>query len=170
MMHFVTKYGLFLALVVIAIGIVGWRYMSTLQLQHITTFSSCVAAGYPVFDSSPAQCRTPDGRSFTQSFLPGDTPFPSISAHITVKGEFVCLPHKDQKGPQTLECAFGLRGEDGTYYALKDSDPTYKNVSGLPSGKKISVTGLFIPQSDTKYQSIGVIEVISVEKLRERGE
>jgi len=36
----------------------------------------------------------------------------------TLAGEYVCLPHKDTSGPQTDECAFGLRTEGGEYYAI----------------------------------------------------
>jgi putative hemolysin len=32
----------------------------------ITDFDSCTAAGYPVLESYPPQCKTPDGRSFVQ--------------------------------------------------------------------------------------------------------
>jgi hypothetical protein len=35
--------------------------------QAITTFESCVAAGHPVLESQPRQCRTPDGRSFVET-------------------------------------------------------------------------------------------------------
>jgi hypothetical protein len=32
--------------------------------ESISDFDSCVAAGYPVMESFPRQCRTPDGRNF----------------------------------------------------------------------------------------------------------
>ena len=32
----------------------------------ITTFEECAQAGYPILESYPEQCRTPDGRSFTR--------------------------------------------------------------------------------------------------------
>jgi hypothetical protein len=78
---------------------------------------------------------------------------------IKISGHIVCLPHKDTSGPQTLECAFGLRDGDGRYFALRDSDPTYKNISGVGTESRVEIEGKFTPQDDSKYQSIGVIEV-----------
>ncbi len=34
--------------------------------QQINSFEDCVAAGNPILESFPEQCRTPDGRSFTK--------------------------------------------------------------------------------------------------------
>ena len=36
------------------------------QLLSITNFEQCANAGYPVMESYPRQCRTPDGRTFTE--------------------------------------------------------------------------------------------------------
>lgn len=35
-----------------------------------------------------------------------------------LSGTYVCLPHRDTDGPQTEECAFGLRTDTGEYYAV----------------------------------------------------
>lgn len=78
---------------------------------------------------------------------------------ITVVGTVQCLPHRDTSGPQTLECAFGLRDGEGRYYGLRDTDPEYRNVSSVPMNEPVRVIGVFVPRSDDKYQSIGVIEV-----------
>jgi hypothetical protein len=37
---------------------------------------------------------------------------------VTLSGTYTCLPHMDTTGPQTDECAFGLKADDGTYYAV----------------------------------------------------
>jgi eight-cysteine-cluster-containing protein len=39
-------------------------------VQDINSYEECVAAGYPILESYPEQCMTPDGRSFTR-VLPG---------------------------------------------------------------------------------------------------
>lgn len=78
---------------------------------------------------------------------------------ITVQGTMICLPHKNTEGPQTLECAFGLHDDMGRNYALRDTDPTYKNISGVPMNVSVIVTGQFAPLTDPKYQSIGIIKV-----------
>lgn len=38
--------------------------------KEITTFEECAAAGYPIMESYPEQCRTPDGRSFIRAVEP----------------------------------------------------------------------------------------------------
>ena len=41
--------------------------------SDITTFLECEAAGFPVQESYPARCSTPDGRTFTQIIEDDDT-------------------------------------------------------------------------------------------------
>ncbi len=81
---------------------------------------------------------------------------------ISVHGQLVCLPHKNERGPQTLECAFGIQDVENRYFALRDSDPTYHNLTGVPTNVPIVVDGTFTPREDPKYQSIGVIEVTRI--------
>lgn len=92
------------------------------------------------------------------------TPDPSKpSQDVSLSGEVVCLPHKDTTGPQTDECAFGLRADDGKYYGLSDTTDDYSLVSKLPTGKKVKVTGTFQAMDSQKYQSIGTIYLKTVE-------
>jgi len=41
----------------------GYRYIG---MKSINSFDECAASGYPVMESYPAQCRTPDGRTFVE--------------------------------------------------------------------------------------------------------
>jgi hypothetical protein len=41
--------------------------------SEITSYEECVAAGYPIMKSNPAQCRVSDGRTFTESALNQDS-------------------------------------------------------------------------------------------------
>ena len=84
---------------------------------------------------------------------------------ISIKGEMVCLPHKNTSGPQTTECAFGLKDDTGRYFALSDTDPNYGNIMGVGSGEKIQVEGTFALHSNTNYQDIGIIRVTKITKL-----
>lgn len=34
--------------------------------EEITNFDECVVAGYPIFESYPRQCKTPDGKTFVE--------------------------------------------------------------------------------------------------------
>ncbi len=84
---------------------------------------------------------------------------------ITIRGLIVCLPHKNTNGPQTLECATGLRDAEERYYGVRDTDPGYKNLSNAPMNVIVEVKGKFTPQEDNIYQSIGVIEVVSISEI-----
>jgi hypothetical protein len=81
---------------------------------------------------------------------------------VTVAGEVVCLPHKDQSGPQTMECAFGLEDDNGDYYGLSDLDQA--TMGGVvDTGKMITVTGtLAEPEANNIYDVVAVIEVDTV--------
>lgn len=48
-----------------------------------------------------------------QGANPSYTPY-----RATLTGVKVCLPHKNNSGPQTLECAIGMKADSGEYYAL----------------------------------------------------
>lgn len=78
---------------------------------------------------------------------------------ITVSGTFVCLPHKDS-GIATEECAYGLKSDDGKYYALGNSDSIFDYFQ---SGKKARVTGVFERKQDSRYKDIGLIVIKSVD-------
>lgn len=38
--------------------------------------------------------------------------------NVTMSGTYTCLPHKNTDGPQTMECAFGFKADNGDYYAV----------------------------------------------------
>lgn len=101
--------------------------------------------------------------------LKQNSPTPTVqmpeAGPITVQGTMVCLPHKNTSGQQTLECAYGLKKEDGLYFALRDTDPTYQNLSRAPMNTLVTVTGEFTPSPDSKYQDVGVIAVTKIEAL-----
>lgn len=129
----------------------------------VTSFDECAAAGYPVLDSYPEQCETPDGLRFVR--MVPDEEIDEVRSSITVRGTFTCLPHWDTSGPQTLECAFGLLDDSGNYYVLRDTDENYANVSSVPTDSYVEISGSFIPGSSDRYQSIGTVEVESVIEL-----
>lgn len=92
------------------------------------------------------------------------TPTPTIDTpqKVTLKGEVVCLPHKDTSGPQTLECAFGLKADDGNYYALDAGSqvpPPYN------TGEHIQASGIFTPierLSTDHWQKYNVKGIFSI--------
>jgi hypothetical protein len=142
----------------VVVLIAGFSYWNKTQVKQITKFEECVAAGYPVLEKYPRQCNTPDGKTFTQQV---DNPPVAASEDITIKGELVCLPYKDQNAIHDANCALGLKDESGIYYSLNDTDPEYKNVA-QPSGKQYVAVGKLTPKEDSTYDVKGTIEIQSL--------
>jgi hypothetical protein len=85
------------------------------------------------------------------------------SEQVTVAGKIVCLPHRNQSGPQTLECAYGLEGDDGQYYGLTDiAAPTAEAVTTFPTNTHVVVRGMLTLADDQRYATIGTIEIDSI--------
>lgn len=60
----------------------------------------------------------------------------------TLTGEYVCLPHKDTSGPQTMECAFGIRTTEGDYYAIDYGD---NDIIDFNAGREATLYGRVTP-------------------------
>jgi len=56
-----------LGLIVLGLGAGAW-FLSNIPSAYsrITSYEECVAAGYPVLESYPEQCKLPDGRTFVR--------------------------------------------------------------------------------------------------------
>lgn len=124
--------------------------------HNITSFEDCMKAGYPVAESHPRQCRTPDNKNFVEDIKPNSQP-------ITISGEIACLP-KPGPGPHTLECAIGVKDAHNKYYGLKNlekHDPEHKFSS---TGQRVEVTGTFLP-GDDKYTTAGTIDVTAIKEI-----
>jgi hypothetical protein len=67
---------------------------------------------------------------------------------VVIEGEVVCLPHRDTSGPTTLECAYGLKTDDGKYYGLDASRLSAALPPEYQVGDRISVEGTLVQQSD----------------------
>lgn len=55
----------FIAMLVV--GIVIWNLKGKYNAQNINNYKECANAGYPIMESYPEQCKTPDGRTFTKN-------------------------------------------------------------------------------------------------------
>jgi len=143
--------------ILISVGVyVTFSQQRSLPLQTVTNFEECAKAGYPVGESHPRQCWAPDGGYFVEEIT-------------RFFGEITCLP-KIGQGAQTMECAIGLKGQDGRYYGLKNLfklDPEYKfSVSGL----QVEVSGALSLEEikgpdGNKYDVVGVIDVASIKEI-----
>lgn len=59
--------GLIIGLLIIGItGAIMWGSRSAPKEKVISTFGECVRAGFPIQESDPRVCRTPDGASFEE--------------------------------------------------------------------------------------------------------
>ncbi len=58
---------LMVAAVILAVA-TGWFWYQYTQtnIQKLSSFEECAAAGYPVMETHPRQCRTPNGTLFTE--------------------------------------------------------------------------------------------------------
>lgn len=82
----------------------------------------------------------------------------------TLTGEYVCLPHRDTAGPQTLECAYGIKTEVGEHYAL-DFGADSQDPQDIIMGKKVTITGIITPierLSTDQWQKYDVEGIFSV--------
>lgn len=60
------KIGYLILLFIIFVGGIFYFLYSDKNAAPVTNFRECVESGNPVMESYPAQCRTPDGRTFTE--------------------------------------------------------------------------------------------------------
>ncbi len=104
-------------------------------------------------ETSPAICYF-RGRAFIEA---PSTSYPSTGP-LRLRGEIGCLP-KRTGGPQTLECAYGLRDEKGLYYALRNIPEENLIAGKLTPGREVEVSGIFTPSESGPYETAGVIEV-----------
>lgn len=73
---------------VLVVGLGSWLVVRTFfpPAPAVDSYAECVAAGYPILETYPEQCRTPDGRTFTNPDAPPQTPPPTPTP--TPTGEF----------------------------------------------------------------------------------
>ena len=103
-------------IVIIVIVFLGWFYINN-SVEDIASFEDCVKAGYPVMDSYPEQCQTPDGRVFTKDVynngaeskkdlivVSSPQPFMEITSPLLVTGE--------ARGSWYFEADFPIKLED----------------------------------------------------------
>ncbi|MES2135082.1 MAG: hypothetical protein V4449_02490 [Patescibacteria group bacterium] len=111
----------------------------------------------------------------TFTFLTGtvtsvpSVPVPSVAVPsegpIAISGVMLCLPHNNVEGPQTSECAYGLKDDSERYFMLLDSDPNYLNIIRVPMNVRVKVEGMFGPHNSSKYRDIGIISATKVTAL-----
>ncbi len=105
----------------------------------VKSFEACVAAGYPVMESYPRQCKTPDGRTYAEEPTPAQ-----VAASITYKNASVndIVVTNPTPGAVTGK-SFTVTGKARGWY-FEASFP----VKVLDASGKTIATGIAQAQSD----------------------
>lgn len=115
---------------------------------EILSFDDCAAAGYPVQESYPARCATPDGRVFTQEIPVGDITYVNATSdHIridtptpgAVTGKEFEI-RGDARGPWFFEASFPIQ-------VLDDAGNVLATALGAPRDGADWMTEAFVPFS-----------------------
>lgn len=97
--------------------------------------------------------------------VPGGEAAGASAQTVILEGEVVCLPHRNTSGPTTLECAYGLKTDLGTYYGLDASGLPAEKQGGYDTGQKVAFEGTLIAQSDMPgnfwdtYNVVGMLAI-----------
>ncbi len=103
-----------------------------------------------------------NGNQPQQPAVPNDV----TPTRMSLVGEYVCLPHKDPNAIHTMECAFGLKTDDGKYYAMDFNLMSQMQPGDLETGKRISANGTFTPiemlSTDMWRNNYNIVGIFSV--------
>ncbi len=132
-----------------------------------------ILTGLIMIFSRPERVESPslseDDLSVPQEKSP-DADNPDIRSYrATLTGAYECLPHKNQNGPQTMECAFGIKLDDGSHYAL-DFNFASQTPPNIEMGTRVSASGLVTPiemlSSTHLRDTYNVKGILSVENIK----
>lgn len=122
----------------------------------IDSFEECAAAGYPIAESYPEQCFTPDGRGFTRTFedsgIQGTVLFSPVCPVERFPPEPGCAPRPGPAEVRLMNAQGGLvgsaeAGEDGRFTILAPPGAyTLTGASGRPVGGCSSIELEILPE------------------------
>jgi hypothetical protein len=98
-----------------------------------------------------------------------DTLFDATPQQVVLSGTYVCLPHLDTSGPQTEECAFGLEGDDGNYYAV-NFGASADSMAQFQSGAHIRAEGFVVAKealSASQWQQYNMKGIFTITAILE---
>lgn len=79
-----------------------------------------------------------------------------------IEGQIECLPRRDKIGPQTLECAIGLKDKNKKYYILEGLEEQDLISGKIKEGQKVIITGILRLGQDSEFDTIGTLKIVSV--------
>lgn len=87
--------------------------------------------------------------------------------NVTLTGTYTCLPHLDTEGPQTMECAFGLKTNTGDYYAV-NFGASGQAMDQFRSGETITAEGFIVIKealSSSEWQKYNMKGIFTITKM-----
>lgn len=104
-------------------GAIGYFFgydhgFSRIKTENISSFEECKAAGYPIMESYPEQCATPDGKHFVRQLLPTERqdnlpPPPGTSLPVVCPMDAKICPDGSAVGREGPGCEFrACEGEE----------------------------------------------------------
>lgn len=147
--------------------------MSPKVLILVVVLGAILFVGYARFNhgQTDISAEKKGSTDLTLKNKPGDSANTSPVAEKTIEmmtltGTYVCLP--TLSGATTPDCAFGIKTDDGEYYAVNFGAGA-GSMADFMAGERISARGTFIPSEElnpnhgTKFNSKGLFTVL--EKL-----
>ena len=92
-----------------------------------------------------------------------------VTGSVAIKGEMVCLPHKHKGDFETMECVYGLKGDDGSFYGIlslsqKDLMDGVANI-----GQRVKIEGVLeSAEASERYDIKANIRLGSISLLAEK--
>lgn len=130
------------------------------RIPLLAIFLICVIAGGTV--AFILNNRQSDDSAKIVPTKPPQKPLQDIPYELTFEGDVVCLPKKDNKGPQTTECMYGLETDTDMYYVL---DAGNVNPPPYKTGDRISARGVVTPVenlSSDHWQKYNIKGIFSI--------
>ena len=134
-------------------------------ISDITNFTECAEAGYPVMESYPRQCKTPDGRNFTEDVGPKDDKNNLIRLFDPRQNEEIASPVTitgEARGTWYFEATFPVVVVDwdgliiGEGYAEAQSNPDASDGAGWMTEDFVPFRGTITFKTPT-YQNYGAL-------------
>ncbi len=98
-------------------------------------------------------------------------PLDSTPQNVTLSGTYTCLPHLNTSGPQTMECAFGIKTDDGVYYAVNFGSSA-ESMAQFQSSQHITAEGTVVIKealSSDQWQKYNMKGIFTVTKILQAG-
>lgn len=94
-----------------------------------------------------------------------------LPQRVTIIGYWECLPHRDQSGPQTMECALGIALDQSDGHVAVNTALMSTYPVDFPTGTKVKASGVLTPANQLssdhwqKYDIDGILNVTEIVAL-----